>query len=446
MKNSLVLFMLLTIFSCTSKKEYKKTTPEWSKNSIMYEVNIRQYTPEGTFNSFSKHLARIKDLGVDIIWFMPIHPIGEKNRKGSLGSYYSVKDYKSVNPEFGTIEDFNRLVEKIHQMGMKVIIDWVANHSSFDNTWVENGNLDWYSLDSLGQLQPPIGTDWWDVADLNFDNYDMRKEMIECMKYWLVESNIDGFRCDVADWVPLDFWEDCRKELDEVKDVFMLAEAENPKLHNNAFDMTYAWHFHFVMNEIASQKKSVYDIIDYLNNKATDFPNDAYRLHFTSNHDENSWKGYAEERLGDAVKTFAALSVTIEGMPLIYSGQEASLDKRLEFFEKDTISWVDLSLSSFYKTLFELKKNNPALWNGNYGGKAEVISSVNDSLSFAFIREKNNNKVLSIFNFSDKPATVELSSDNLRDSYNCVFTQNKKEFSEKENISLSPWEFLIYTK
>lgn len=217
MKNSLVLFMLLTIFSCTSKKEYKKTTPEWSKNSIMYEVNIRQYTPEGTFNSFSKHLARIKDLGVDIIWFMPIHPIGEKNRKGSLGSYYSVKDYKSVNPEFGTIEDFNRLVEKIHQMGMKVIIDWVANHSSFDNTWVENGNLDWYSLDSLGQLQPPIGTDWWDVADLNFDNYDMRKEMIECMKYWLVESNIDGFRCDVADWVPLDFWEDCRKELDEVK-------------------------------------------------------------------------------------------------------------------------------------------------------------------------------------------------------------------------------------
>ena len=237
--------------------EDKKIVPEWSKDAVMYEVNIRQFTPEGTFAAFAKHLPRIKDLGVDIIWFMPIHPIGKKNRKGNLGSYYSVKDYKAVNPEFGSLEEFNALVKQIHDMDMKVIIDWVANHSAFDNIWAEEGNYDWYTLDSLGRLQPPIGTDWWDVADLNYDNNDMQDAMIESMKFWLKTSNIDGFRCDVADWVPISFWERCRVELEEVKNVFMLAEAENPELHNSAFDMTYGWHLHFVMNEIAQQKSLV---------------------------------------------------------------------------------------------------------------------------------------------------------------------------------------------
>ena len=212
MKN--LIFILTFLFiSCNNEKPYIKSVPEWSKNSIMYEVNIRQYTKEGTFKAFEKHLERIKELGVDIIWFMPIHEIGELNRKGSLGSYYSVKDYKSINPEFGTIEDFNSLVKKIHDLDMKVIIDWVANHTSFDHIWVEEKKFDWYNLDSNGNLQPPNGTDWWDVADLNYDNSAMKDEMIECMKFWVENSNIDGYRCDVADWVPIDFWNQCRKRI-----------------------------------------------------------------------------------------------------------------------------------------------------------------------------------------------------------------------------------------
>lgn len=444
MKN---LFIILSLFlmSISLTAEDKKIVPEWTKDAVMYEVNIRQFTPEGTFAAFAEHLPRIKDLGVDIIWFMPIHPIGKKNRKGNLGSYYSVKDYKAVNPEFGTLEEFNALVKQIHDMDMKVIIDWVANHSAFDNIWVEEGNFDWYTLDSLGELQPPIGTDWWDVADLNYDNNDMQDAMIESMKFWLETSDIDGFRCDVADWVPISFWEKCREELEEVKNVFMLAEAENPELHNSAFDMTYGWHLHFVMNEIAQQKKSSLDIIEYLDIKSKEFNSSDYRLHFTSNHDENSWKGHVKERLGDAVKTFAALSSTIEGMPLLYSGQEAGLDKRLEFFEKDTILWNNSELTDFYKILFNLKKDNKALWNGDYGGNIEIISSRDDSLSLAFIRTKDENKVLTIFNLSNKKIEIELSSENLKGIYFSAFTKDKKTFKQNENLFLDPWQFYIYT-
>lgn len=443
MKNLIIILTFLFI-SCNNEKPYIKSVPEWSKNSIMYEVNIRQYTKEGTFKAFEKHLERIKELGVDIIWFMPIHEIGELNRKGSLGSYYSVKDYKSINPEFGTIEDFNSLVKKIHDLDMKVIIDWVANHTSFDHIWVEEKKFDWYNLDSNGNLQPPNGTDWWDVADLNYDNSAMKDEMIECMKFWVENSNIDGYRCDVADWVPIDFWNKCRKELDKIKDVFMLAEAENPDLHKDAFDMTYGWHLHFVMNEIANGNKNSLDILDYLNNKSKDFPNDAYRLHFTSNHDENSWKGSTIERLGNSLKTFAALTVTLEGMPLIYNGQEANLSKRLKFFEKDSIDWKNYELSEFYKNLFTMKKNNQALWNGKYGGNIELISNENDSINLCFIRQKEKNKVVSFYNLSNDSTVCNVESKNLNGIYYDYETKKEVTFNDKEKISLSPWEFKIY--
>lgn len=228
--------------------------PEWSKNATIYEVNIRQFTPEGTFKAFGKHLPRLKEMGVDIIWLMPIHPIGEKNRKGSLGSYYAVRNYEEVNAEFGNLGDFQQLVKDAHALGMKLIIDWVANHTSPDNIWVDQGHKDWYTLDSTGNLQPTIGTDWWDVADLNYDNRDMRKAMINSMKFWLTNADIDGFRCDVAGWVPMDFWIEARKELDAVKPIFFLAESEGADQHQ-AFDMTYGWELHHVMNDIAKGKK-----------------------------------------------------------------------------------------------------------------------------------------------------------------------------------------------
>ena len=427
------------------KKEvipYMKQAPEWSKNATIYEVNLRQFSPEGTFAAFEPEMERLKDMGIDILWFMPIHPIGEKNRKGSLGSYYSVRDYKAINPEHGTLEDFKRVVDKAHSLGMKVIIDWVANHTAFDNVWIEAGHTDWYTPDSLGNLQPPIGTDWWDVADLNYENKEMRAAMIDALKFWITECDIDGYRCDVADWVPTDFWNEARAALDEVKPVFMLAEAENPELHEKAFDMTYGWHFHFVMNEIYEGKKSVNDIREYLGNKAKEFPEGAYRLHFTSNHDENSWKGYTKERLGESVKTFAVLAATMEGMPLVYNGQEASLAKRLRFFEKDTIDWSNMELASFYKELLTLNHNNKALWNGNYGGDIQIISEESDTTVFAYAREKEDNKVLCVFNFSGEEKEVKF-SDSKADQYTDLFTKEMVNTDISNAFKLEPWGYKV---
>jgi glycosidase len=431
-------------FGDSSKTAVKKV-PEWSKNAVMYEVNLRQFSKEGTVAAFEKELPRLKELGVDIIWFMPIHPIGVKNRKGTLGSYYSVKDYKAIAPEYGSIDDFKALVKKAHSMNMKVIIDWVANHTAFDNVWVEQGHTDWYTPDSLGKMQPPIGTDWWDVADLNFDNKEMRAAMIDAMKFWVKECDIDGYRCDVADWVPVDFWNEVRPALDSIKPVFMLAEAENVKLHEKAFDMTYGWEFHFIMNEVAQGKKSVNDIRKYLNGKAKEFPKEAFRLHFTSNHDENSWKGTEKERLGDAVKSFAVLAATLEGMPLIYNGQEASLEKRLKFFEKDPIVWKDWKMTDFYKPLLKLKHENQALWNGTYGGDLNILSPETDTLGFAFERSKEDNSVFCVFNFSKTPREVSFDKSKLKGDYTELYS-NKKLDATSGKIKMGAWEYLVYYK
>ena len=237
-------------------KTEKKGNSSWSKNATIYEVNIRQYTPEGTFNAFSESIPRLKKMGVKILWIMPINPIGVKNRKGTEGSYYSIKDYEAVNPEFGTMKDFRALVEKAHSLDMKVILDWVANHSAFDNVWTVD-HKDWYELDSLGNLQPPPGTDWWDVTEFNYDKPEMRAAMINAMKYWIENANVDGYRCDVAEMVPMDFWVQCRDSLENLKsDVFMLAEGQDPELHK-AFDMTYAFEFLHLMNGIAKGEKQV---------------------------------------------------------------------------------------------------------------------------------------------------------------------------------------------
>ena len=446
MKQTIFLLCVLSFFFSCDNYNHKEDIDKlsWTKNAVMYEVNIRQFTPEGTFNAFSEHLPRIKDLGVDIIWLMPIHEIGQINRKGSLGSYYSIKDYKSINPEFGTMEDFNQLVQQIHDLDMKIIIDWVANHTSFDNIWVQEGNLDWYNLDSLGNLQPPNGTDWWDVADLNYNNRDMQNAMVNAMKFWLTESNIDGFRCDVADWVPIAFWDSCRIELDKVKDVFMLAEAENPELHKNAFHMTYAWESHFIMNEIANGTKSAKDLIENLNKNKTRFQSNDYRLHFTSNHDENSWKGYAEERLGPALEAMNSLVSVIEGMPLIYGGQESNIQKRLRFFEKDTIQWNNYELTEHYRTLFDLKDKNKALWNGDYGGEPIIISQENDD-AFVVHRKKEGHEVVLVFNLSKRNININLKGLKSNNNFYDVFSNDTQALKIPEAMDLDAWEYKIYS-
>ena len=437
--------ILIIIFLISCKQEnkeivYQKVThPEWSKNANIYEVNIRQYTPEGTFNAFTEHLPRLKQMGIDILWLMPIHPIGIENRKGSLGSYYSVKDYYDVNPEFGTKEDFQILVNKAHELGMHIIIDWVANHSSWDTEQIKN-NSDWYSKNDSGKIISPVD-DWSDVADFNYNNPDMRKFMIDALKYWVKDFDIDGYRCDVAAMVPVDFWNETRYELDKIKPVFMLAEANEPELHDFAFDMTYAWDSHFLWNEIAQGKKSIDDLMKLLESEKAKYPENAYHMNFTSNHDENTWKGTEYERLGDAVKTFAVLSATLPGMPLIYSGQEACLNKRLRFFDKDTINWQkDCDLDDIYTVLLKLKNENKALWNGEFGGTFERISTTADGKIFAFIREKDENKIVTVLNLSAEKVDFTLNYDLSSDLFTEIFTSQDLLLKN----TLEPWGYLVY--
>ncbi len=439
-KMFLLIFVLFVFVGSSSAQELISVKhPAWSHNVSIYEVNTRQYTPEGTFKAFDPHIKEIKELGIGIIWFMPINPIGEKNRKGSLGSYYSVKDYKAVNPEFGTLEDFKETVKKVHDAGMYVIIDWVANHTSWDNVWVKE-HPDFYTKDSLGNFVPPV-TDWHDVIDLNYQNKELWNYMIDAMKYWVQECDIDGFRCDVAGMVPLDFWKTARTELDSVKKVFMLAEAEGPEFHE-AFDMTYSWNLLHLMNDLAQGKTSVQAIRDFFNMENNTYPPDAYRMRFTTNHDENSWNGTVFERMAEATETLDAFTCVISGMPLVYSGQEAGLHKRLRFFDKDTVEWGESKYRLLFTDLLNEKTKNKALWNGTEGGKMIPVKSSKGEV-FAFVRQSGENKVYAIFNLSDKKVRTELESDKISGEYINLFSGKKTKIRSKEWLELQPWYYRI---
>ena len=372
--------------------------PDWAKNAVIYEVNIRQFSSEGNFAGVTAQLQRIKDLGVDIIWLMPIHPIGELNRKGTLGSYYAVKDYKAVNPEYGTMADFDNLVKTAHDLGLKVIIDWVANHSSPDNVWIKD-NLDFYTKDSLGNAPiPTIGTDWLDVADLNYDNPKMREAMQDAMIYWVKEHDIDGYRCDVAGMVPLDFWTDTRPKLDAIKEVFMLAEGAETELHE-AFNMTYGWPLKDLLLEIASGKKDFTALETYRKEIEEKYTSNDLIMYFTTNHDENSWNYLEADKFGKNRINYAALTYLMGGMPLIYGGQESGLDKQLEFFEKDPIDWGNYQYQDDYKNLINVYKGNEALWNNGDWGNYEFIKTGNDALYFTL--SKHNQKIGVFQNYGD---------------------------------------------
>lgn len=410
----------------------------WSKNASIYEVNIRQYTKEGTFQAFIPYLEQIKSLGTDIVWLMPIHPIGEKGRKGKLGSYYAVKDFRAVNPEFGTMQDLQQLVKAAHALEMKVIIDWVANHTAWDNQLMKQ-HPDWYTKDDQGNVISPV-EDWSDVADLDYSQPGLTLYMIESMQYWVKNADIDGFRCDVAGMVPTDFWERARISLEQMKPMFMLAEAEQTDLHESAFDMTYGWELHHIMNKIAKSTENVSKLDEYLAKNEETYPDYAYRLYFTSNHDENSWNGTVFERMGDAAAAFAVLTATIPGMPLIYTGQEAGLDHRLAFFDKDYIEWKFHPYRDLYTDLFQLKKRNKALWNGREGGSYSKIETGNPTL-FAFKRQKGMHEVIVILNLSFDPAEVQLDK-YVGPTMLDLFTMDP--IGEEGEAKLAPWEYLVF--
>jgi 1,4-alpha-glucan branching enzyme len=335
------------------------------------------------------------------------------------------------------------LVKEAHSLGMKLIIDWVPNHSAWDNELLKT-HPEYYLKDSLGKFVSPF--DWTDVVRFDYKNSGMRKWMIETMKYWLTEANIDGFRCDVAHMVPIDFWDSCRMELDKVKPIFFLAEADQPFLHNNAFDMTYDWRFHHVMNSIAKGKLNANDIEKHFAWADSIYPANSYLMEFTSNHDENSWNGSEFERLGDGVQAFSVLAATVPGMLLIYNGQEAAFNRRLKFFEKDSIDWKNYSYSGFYKKLTSLKKQNKALWNGLEGGTFERIKTTDNKHIFAFRREKDGNNVVVILNLTGKTKSFAIRSDIANGNYEEIFCGDKMEFRNNKKIVLSAWQYLVLTR
>lgn len=382
--------------------------PEWTKDAVIYEVNVRQYTEEGTFNAFAEHLQTLKDMGVNCLWFMPIHPISVTKRSGTLGSYYSITDYRAVNPEFGTAEDFKALVDQAHDMGFTVMLDWVANHTGWDCAWIQD-HPDWYTKGENGEITDPVGMGWPDVADLNYDNQELWAEMAACMKYWVEEYDIDGFRCDYAYGVPVEFWEYARKEVETVKPVFMLAEDNlNKELLEEAFDCNYNWELYDVLIEVAHDAKSAKSIKSHI---PTNYPDGSYRLNFLDNHDKNSWERTILGAFGeDTLPIMWSLIYTIPGMPLIYTGDEIALDHNIAFMERDPIDWQSSTLS-YRELLAELggiRSENAALHSGNYGGAIEYIDLDNSNV-LAFRRSVEGSSVICVYNLTKRETTVDMS-------------------------------------
>jgi glycosidase len=385
-----------------------------------------------------------------------------------LGSYYSTRDYLAVNPEFGTLADFKSLVNNIHQLGMYVILDIAVNHTSWDHEWITNHpeyytqvetdsipwNREWMEehpdyfkeLESLGMTYPvhPYETDWWDVADLNFDNENLRKELNQVFKYWITEYDIDGYRCDAAAWIPVDFWNNLRPVLDSIKPVFMLAESDQPELHKKAFNMTYDWKLHHIFNDIADKKRYAFSIAEHYQWVDSVYPGDSYLMQFTSNHDENSWNGTEFERLGEGTRTFAVLSATLPDMLLIYNGQESAFNRRLRFFEKDTISWGNYNYSGFYQILTDLKERNRALFNGIKGGKLQVLSQPADSTIFAFIKSSHNDKVLVLCNLSDSFLKYKVPELKKPNTFKEIFTAVNISFDSETELDFGPWQYYVF--
>lgn len=431
--------------SSESTIDNPRPLPEWAKSANIYEVNVRQYTPEGTFSAFAKHLPRLKAMGVDILWFMPIFPISDTKKKGSLGSYYAVTDFRKTNPEFGTKEDFQNVIDQAHQLNMKVIIDWVPNHTGWDHVWIKS-NPEYYTQDKDGNIVDPIdpGTGeswgWTDVADLNYDNQEMRKQMISDFLYWVNNHKIDGFRMDVAHNVPNDFWADATSQLYAANDsLYMLAESESiEQVNKGYFHTIYGWSLHHMMNDIAKGEKNVNDLHALLTQKKAEMKQGSF-MNFITNHDENSWAGTVEERMGESADAFAVLAMTMDGLPLIYGGQEEPLNKRLEFFEKDNIGFKKFEKAKLYKTLLDLKHRNKALWNNQFS--SELIRVGESEHIYAYMKENEGDKVAVMINFSNERQQIKLTEPVV--GMTDLFNGRRVEMGQGTIKSFDPWEYWV---
>lgn len=418
---------------------------EWKHTTNIYEVNLRQYTHEGTFRAFEKEMPRLKEMGVKTLWFMPITPISQKVKKGTMGSQYAAHDYVSINPEFGTLEDFKHLVDEAHKMGFKVIIDWVANHTGWDHVWTVS-HPEYYLHDEDGKFHIASGMD--DIIELDYSNRDMRKAMIDAMKFWVRETNIDGFRCDLASWVEVDFWEQARPEIEKIKPLFFIGEfdeLENPE-YGKVFDASYSWTWMHKTEDYYKKNLPLSELKDLLQ-KYTAIGDQSMRAWFTTNHDENTWNGTEYEKYGVIAKPLAVFSATWDGIPLMYSGQELPNMKRLEFFEKDVINWNgNYQTADFYKTLFNLKTNNPALRGGDAAASMHLLKTSADDKVLAYIRKNGKNEVLTVLNFSKEAVSFTIDDENAAGIFKNVFSGPVKDFAQDKSFYLPVGGYAVMEK
>ncbi|WP_100641044.1 alpha-amylase family glycosyl hydrolase [Alteromonas facilis] len=419
--------------------------PEWSKNASIYQLNIRQFTPEGTFKAATLRLDELQHMGFDILWLMPIHPIGEENRKGNLGSPYAVKDYFGVNSEFGTPDDLKALIARAHELNMYVLFDWVANHTAWDNP-LRYEHPDWYEKDHEGNFRPTPWWDWSDIIDLDYSQTDLREYMTNALKYWVEEYDIDGYRADVAGFVPVDFWEQVRRELDAIKPVFMLAEWEMRDLHARSFDMTYAWSWQEAMHHVISHEGDLHKLFYYYSWNESAYPKDTLRMTFVTNHDMNAWEGTVFERYGDATEAAIVLSIVGEGMPLAYNGLEAGNNKRLAFFERDPIEWKAHRLRHVWTRYNQLLNDNTALWHGKHGATMLRVDNTDPEHIFSFVRQDAENKVLAVFNFTSGAKPFESSENLIEGEYFDVELQHCVSINKNKKLLLPAWGYRVFVQ
>lgn len=415
------------------------STVQWAKGSNIYEVNTRQYTPEGTFSAFRQHLPRLAKMGVEILWLMPVTPISAKVRQGTLGSYYACSSYTAINPEYGTIDDFRELVKDAHALGMKLIIDWVANHTGWDHEWTLT-HPEWFLRDAQDNFTDTNG--WHDVIDLDYTKEAMRAAMVDAMRFWVSECDIDGFRCDMAHLVPLDFWKEARQSCDQLKQLFWLAECETVQYHD-VFDASYAWWWMHETSDHAAGRSTLAKVRDVLH-AYSQYPQGAMKLFFTSNHDENSWNGTEYEKYGAAALPWAVFTHTWQGMPLIYGGQESPSRKRLAFFDKDLIEWtVPPQLEGFYTALLALRRRNAAVTEG----ETFILPGDNDNQLMAYLRRNGANTVLVILNVSDQDRLkILVSHPWLTGTFRNLFSELTFAFNGRETFELQAGEYIVYEK
>lgn len=423
----------------------RQVLPNWVSNASVYEVNVRQFSPAGNFAGVTAALPRIKALGTNVVWLMPIYPVGKLNAKGTLGSPYSVANYTAVNPDFGTDADFKNLVDTAHSMGMKVVLDWVANHTAWDNPWI-SAHPDWYTQDSNGKIIWPAGTDWNDVADLNYNSLGLQAAMTNAMKYWVTKFDIDGYRCDAAGMVPTEFWNSATTEVNKVKQLWWLAEDQaSGDLLNTAFSSNYNWQLMDALNHVGGKDS----ISQAMVGSVANYPSNTFAMNFITNHDENSWNGTEFQRLGNAVKESAALEFITPGIPLIYNGQEIGMNRQLQFFEKDPIVWgsdpASNTWTAFYSKLVKLRANNPALWSGSAGGSLNFIANSNDHLLEVW-RGKGSNRVIFLANLGANSIGTKLPvSGSMAGKYVNYATGKSVTLSKGKKVSFTipAWGFTI---